>query len=104
VKFKEVYTAVMNHREQELNKHEMFAVVRVQEQNVNAQREALKASVYSRRRYNTGRTAKFSTLESHGMKAGPWFAHIESEKILKRFDTISQLHEKLQIVKKHLKM
>lgn len=104
MKFKDVYTAVMNHREQELNKGEMFAVVRAQEQNLNKQRLALNACVYSRRRYNTGRSAKFSTLESHGIKAGPWFSHIESERVLKKFDTVCQLHEKLQTVKKHLKM
>jgi len=104
MKFKDVYAAVMNKRDSDLNKDEMVAMVRRQIENLNQQRKALSACVFGRKRCNSGRTSKFSTMDSHGAKYGPWMEHLESDRVIAKFESIYQLHEKLSIVKKHLKI
>lgn len=104
MKFKDVYTAVMNRRDNDLNRTEMLQSVSRQIKLLEDQRKALFSCVFGRKRCISGRTSKFSTLETHGAKYGPWMEHLESERVLKKFDSVCQLHEKLSIVKKHLKI
>jgi hypothetical protein len=102
VKFKDVYKAVMNKREKELSRTEMFEAVTRQIENVNQQQEALKACVFGRKRVKSGRGCKMSTLETHGAKYGPWMNHLEADRVLNKFDTVYKLWDRLSTVKKHL--
>lgn len=82
----------------------MLATVRKQGELLDQQRKALLACVFGRKRCISGRSSKFSTLETHGAKYGPWMEHLESERVLKKFEAVYQLQEKLSIVKKRLKV
>jgi hypothetical protein len=102
MKFKEVYKAVINKRESELNRTEMMAAVSRQIENVAQQRKALNACTFGRKRTSSGKGSSFTTMETHGAKYGPWMTHLETDRVISKFETLYQLHEKLSIVKKRL--
>jgi hypothetical protein len=102
MKFKDLYVAIKNHRVSELNHYDIISCVARQTQNLEQQRAALKACVYNRKRYISGRTCKYRTEESSGGKPGPWFEHIESPRVLARLSLVSELSDRLDLVIKQL--
>jgi hypothetical protein len=103
MKFKEVYVAVMNKREKELDKVEVLAAVSRQSITLRQQQDALNRCVFGRKRCNTGKKAKVISADSGGnTKYTPWMFLLESDSVLAKFDSIYKMYDRLSTVKKHL--
>ena len=103
MKFKDLYKAVMNKRTGDLNKKDIKIALNRAEVTLVQQREALNKCIFGRKRYMSGRTSKHSGTETM-CKAGPWFELIESDRVLNKLDSVSKLYEKVNLVKKQLKL
>jgi hypothetical protein len=106
MKFRALYKAVMNNRLPELDKRKTLEALNNAILVLSQERNSLLSSIFGRKTHMSGKTCKYSEGASEATKGkpGPWNDLIESDRILKKLDRVSFLHERVSLVKKHMKV
>lgn len=100
--FKEVRKAITNGSWKEMNRVALEEAVSRQEMNLSQQREGLLRCVFGSKRAMSGRVAKVTSSDYDAGKSSPFYGYLETDRLLNKFKTVSDLHEQLLTVQKKL--